>query len=256
MKQIRIWKMIVIYVVTLGVYGIVWLARRRNELARTTKLKLLPNSMMYGAIAGITVIIAGLTVATINFDTLGFSGLIATYSIAAVFALCVSFLFLWWLWFFLIASTKVVGPRLNLGWLLAHAIITGFSYMFVLQYYFNRKPVASQKSPSKKFVNWSIALFVVYLAGSAAYGAVLGFTSAPRLEVKETPVMQELSRKSQLLYKKYEACAQEINKVYEVVTDETEVAYLKAYDDCEAVRVEQNKAAEEYTKLYKEAQTK
>jgi hypothetical protein len=256
MKQIRIWKMTVLYVLTLGIYGIVWLARRRNELAQVTKQKLLPNSMMYGAIVGMTAIIAGLTVATINVESLGFSGLIATYSVAAVLALCVSFLFLWWLWFFLIASIKVVGPRLNLGWLLAHAVITGFSYMFVLQYYFNRKSTSGQKSPSKKFVNWSIALFVVYLAGSGVYGAVLGFTSAPLIEVKETPIMQELSKKSQLLYKKYEACAQEINKVYEIVTDETEAAYLKAYDDCEAVRVEQNKAAEEYTKLYKEAQTK
>lgn len=256
MKQIRIWKMTVLYVLTLGIYGIVWLARRRNELAQVIKQKLLPNSMIYGAIVGMTAIIAGLTVATINVESLGFSGLIAIYSVAAVLALCVSFLFLWWLWFFLIASIKVVGPRLNLGWLLAHAVITGFSYMFVLQYYFNRKSTAGQKSPSKKFVNWSIALFVVYLAGSGVYGAVLGFTSAPLIEVKETPIMQELSKKSQLLYKKYEACAQEINKVYEIVTDETEAAYLKAYDDCEAVRVEQNKAAEEYTELYKEAQTK
>lgn len=257
MKQIRMWKVIVLNIVTLGLYDIVWLAKRRNELAQTTKMKLLPNSLLYISMIGVLVAATGLGVLLLFTEKLGFMWVLVGICVFALLMMGLSLLFLFWLWFFLNAAAKYIGPRVGLGWLIAHAIITGFTYVFVLQYYANRKAKPSQTKPSKKFVNGSIALFIVWYLAAFAYGIVIGLMyTPPEVVVQDTPVMQELSKKSQLLYKKYQACAQEINTKYEFVSDETEAAYLKAYDDCEAVRVEQNKAAADYTKLYKEAQTK
>lgn len=74
----------------------------------------------------------------------------------------------------------------------------------------------------------------------------------PVLSAEDTVRSQVLLKKSQDLQVEYNECSSKVNSLYQALdnTDPTLVDdYNKIYDTCEAVRIEQNKAVDDYNKL-------
>lgn len=167
MKNIPIWKIIVLSIVTFGVYDIVWYIRRQREMESTYNLKM-PHWLWMLAPEIIVLILAipvFILAAAIGFTPLTI-GLV-------IFILLLAFaaagLNIWWLVGFSRAAAKVIANRVPTGWsVVLYMILGNFAQIVALQYYINRYAgdTLPKKSvgPSKKFKNITILLIVVTIA--------------------------------------------------------------------------------------------
>jgi len=254
MKKIRLWKLTLLYIVSLGFYEFIWLARRRDELTKKTKIKLPSKRWMIGIfIAWIANVAITFALPFFNSDTGSaiFLAYVILFTLIYVATLVIK---LWWLWSFFKAASSAINNKVTFGWLIAYILLLGPAYIFVLQFYFNRKNT-SQDKPTKKFVTLSIigfvllqvAMFIIALTSMLSMMKDAGLIQ-PRVS-HDTPEMVNALKKSSTLDKKYTACINKLNIDFVEVTNETEAAYSTAYDNCETIRLEQNQAADLYNKL-------
>jgi hypothetical protein len=166
-----------------------------------------------------------------------------------IFPFVVSGIFLWWLWQFGKAAEKITQGKITLGWVMIYALLLGGCIQFVLQYYFNRLPKApttKQYQPSKRFVKYSIITIVVVYILSFGAGIAMGALSVrpPYFKANDDTKYLESDR----LLQEYNGCIDKLSSDFpgEITKGAQEETYNRAYSDCEAIRVRQNAAADEY----------
>lgn len=254
MKKIRLWKIIALLLVTLGIYGIIWLALRRNEANHAHKLKLphwhwLISPSVIGLILTLIVgIPAFLLTPPLVFTAIVFFTVSLTFFVAWVISI-------WWMVRFGQGIGKITHGRITTGWTVAYWIITAFGIVVAAQYYFNR-PIkkAATKKPSRKFIITSLMVFiictVVNVVSTAFYFMDGGEWDTFQQESQE---IDRLYNESDRLYKKYEDCISRLDAKFPgELMIEDEADYNKGYELCEQIRLKQNSAAEQYDKAVAE----
>jgi hypothetical protein len=247
-KQIRVWKVIVLSIVTFGIYNTVWLAKRRNEMVENYDVSipdwwwLVAPSLLSFALYFILFFIESASPSQ-------FGPLIIFMSLMTA-SLVVSGILLWWLWQFGKAAEKITQGKVTLGWVMIYVLLLGGCIQYVLQYYFNRLPKApttKQYEPSKRFVKYSIvAIVVLYIFWFGAGVAMSALGTNPSWMLSNKQNAQYL--KSVQLLQEYNGCIDNLNNDFhgEIAEGEQQAAYDKAASDCEAIRARQNTAADGY----------
>lgn len=91
---------------------------------------------------------------------------------------------------------------------------------------------------------WLPALVILVVAAGAA---AWYFIAMPHSE-KERQVRDQ-SSKATRLYQEHQACVKKLDEDFKALDSTNQDAYQKAYDTCEAIRLEQNKAVDTYNQL-------
>lgn len=246
-KHIKVWKMIVLSLVTFGIYNTVWFARRRDEMVKNYNVTI-PHWwwLITPSLISLSIILILFFIQITNPSP---AGAIIALTPLMIFPFVMSGIFLWWLWQFGKAAEKITQGKVTLGWVMIYALLLGGCIQYVLQYYFNRlpkKPTAKQYQPSKRFVKYSIiAIVVVYVLSFGAGIAMSAVGGRPPYFKLNTNVKYLESNR---LLQEYNSCVDQLNADFprEVTKGAQEVAYDKAYSECEAIRIKQNAAADEY----------
>lgn len=254
MAKIRVWKMIALYLITLGVYGFVWLAKRRNEIVRHYKLAVphwlwivLPIAIACAATVAVSfalVLMMPLEQALYGIAALAGSLFLAVFGIS-----------IWWMVRFGRAAEQITQGKVPVLWTVLYWIFLGAVALYMLQYFFNRAPNKSihhnnaQQRPTKRFVVWSIVAFALVTAVSVA--DVVYTLNTPGflgVDIERAKEIDAIGKKAEELNTQYLACIEQLNLKYPELTEAQEADYNKGYDACEKVRLEQNKAVEEHVK--------
>lgn len=251
MKKIRVWKVILLSIVTFEIYSIVWFVRRRSELISNYKLKvphwgwlLAPSAI--GSI--LTVPVSLMVIGTIKDEDsqmLVITGFILFWLCIVFFVNC------WWLWKFGRASQTITNGRITPFWLLILYASVGGLATGILQYYFNRclPRTKLKKMPTERPSRRFMALALVLLVISSAFGVWVVTVDMPTDEIgSRAGEANALYEKQERLYKEYEDCIKQLDAVYpeSEITPEDEAEYNQGYDACESIRIEQNKAVDDY----------
>lgn len=152
----------------------------------------------------------------------------------------------------IIVATMVPSPMSVLTFFL----LSGFISLFYarMEMIVNKYVASNKIKVSKKVRPAEVVIIVIgmLVAGVDATLYSVPNYGIPVLNAQDKTRAQELLKKSQDLSTKYTLCSDENIKVYKAL-DNTDAAavdtYNKSYTDCEAVRVEQNKAVDDYHKL-------
>jgi hypothetical protein len=258
MKKISAWKTIVLSIVTLGIYYVVWFARRRDEMVKHYKVSI-PHWLWLIAPTPLSILAVFAVTALITIKNYEFSDpmFILLITVMTFLILLINGIQIWWAWQFGKATEKITRGKLTLGWVLVYIFLLGPVALYVFQYYFNQLPkkaeIGSKKyKPSQKFVSFSIiAIFISCIFWSGA-GVLLTFWSEDTAPPAPQLTKEQYSKfsKANDLNKKYEDCINKLNADFpaENADSSQENAYNKAYDNCESIRIEQNAAADAYDK--------
>ena len=256
MKKIRVWKVVLLTIVTFGIYTLFWFINRRSEMIKQYKQQVphwlwlvLPSVAMMLALLPIVLIAVGLSASAVG----GFMALLGFYFLGTLVALGIS---IWWMLKFGQGAAVVTNGKMPAGWTVAYWIFTGPFLASVLQYRFNRsaEPALLSKEapqkPSRKFVVLSLVIFALVLVGSAVTSAASpkDFSGS----VKELEQMDQQYQQAESLRAEYEACIDKLEADYPgELTTGNEAAYNQAYAGCEEIRVRQHKAADAYNQATK-----
>lgn len=243
MKKIAVWKVIVLSIITLGIYTIVWFARRRDELVMHYDAKIphwlwLVTPILLALTAFLPLLIlAGALSFVINDPLLVMS--LGT-SILVLVPLLIS---IWWISRFGAAVAQLTKGQVPTVWTVLLYIFWGFMIAAIHQHYFNRVTVKKMPSntdtgPSQKFVTLSVIAIAISLLTS-----VSSFMSLPADYNKAQQQFQGMMSDSEAtefkkLTEEYQTCVSALDADYPKLTEENEKAYNTAYDQCDAIRVE------------------
>jgi hypothetical protein len=255
MKKINIWKILGLSIITLGIYTLFWIIRRRQEMVTIYK-QAIPHAGWIVAVVVLSYIGSGLSWGA---EYLPDAPLQAIAVVIALILLTVGFVIsVWWIWRFSKAAAYVTAGRVPAGWsfvlyLLASPVIMAM----ILQHYFNQaaQPSKLQDNPpakaSPKLKLLALALIIIPMIGYIWYGISSSQTTFKQV-IEQQNQINEYSEKAGRLAKDHQACVDKLNQDYKEVTSENQVAYQKAYDACEEIRKEQNKAVDDYNRLLSE----
>jgi len=250
MKKIALWKVIVLSIVTLGIYSIIWLARRRNELVDNYQQKV--PSWLWLVIPG--AISIALIVPAVIFTFLLISNdqliqALLLIGIVSLLLLASAIICLWWVWRFSSAMSRVIEGRVPTIWAFLIYLFLGVALIYVHQFYINRyatdKISTKNVGPSTKFIVLTVVAIVASVILSGASSASMPDDSFQKLQENSA-----VGEKANRLIVDYTTCTDTLQKDYPEVTVENEAAYNKAYDVCNKIRIEQNAAANRYNKYY------
>lgn len=247
MKKISVSAVVALSIVTLGVYNIVWLALRRNEIVQKHKINLPHIAWMIVAavllcFSIIAAIVVGILVSLeiIDFSVLAFA--IPFGLMGAAFLVG-----LWWMIAFGAAFSKIVGGRVPLWWTIVFYVFLGIFIIPVYQFYINQRVNETSPSkhvgPTRRFVAISIVLLIPFTAIEVwSFASLPGEFEAMKHEITQT---QELIKKAEQLSTEYDTCVATLENNYtEEQAKQHYDAYMRDYDKCEAIRVEQNAVAD------------
>jgi uncharacterized membrane protein (DUF485 family) len=258
MKKIALWKVIVLSIVTLGIYSVVWLARRRNELVNNYQQKVpswlwlvIPSAISIGVIVP-TVILTFILIPNNQLMQI-----LIIMGVLSILMLISGIIYLWWVWLFSAAMARVIENRVPTGWAFVIYLFLGAVLTYVHQFYINRYATdkLSEKNvgPSTKFIVLTIVAIVASFVLSGVYSASIP-NDFQKLQ-EESTVQQntanddaELKQKAERLLGEYNTCIGTLQENYPDVTEENEAAYTEAYNNCDTIRAEQNEAAAQYNK--------
>lgn len=164
----RVWKLILLNAVTLGVYQFFWFIGRRRELMKVTGSKIPHIAWLFApaifAVAVLTSAIVGLAAysgATGQQGTTGyFTALISLFFLLVTVSVIIT---AWWVWRFSQAVEQATKGRITAAWSLAYWLLIGSVMIYLQQYYINRGPYSTEKGPSQRFVLWSTVLLGLML---------------------------------------------------------------------------------------------
>lgn len=256
MKKIRVWKVVVLSLITLGVYSAVWYALRRDEMVRNYKVAI-PHWRwpVASLVASLVAFIAFIMFSLQGYDAASPLFVLTTVLLAVILTTS-SAVYIWWLWSFCKAAEKITQGRITLGWLVVYFLLLGASAaQYVLQYYFNRLPQTTaiddkKYHPSRKFVKYSVIVMVTVFIVEVVAGGVLGALSATTEQAAPQLTKEQYSKlgRANELLKQYNDCIGKLNNDFpaEDIDTTQEAAYNTAYDHCETIRVKQNAAADAY----------
>lgn len=256
MKKIRLWKVALLSIVTLFYYHTYWFCVQRRPLMKESGLSIPSNWWLIGSTIVSTLGVAGALAFSFIFsdDLLLLLVVISLFTLVLMASVAV---YIWWVISFLRTADVLLKNRVSLSWMLLHFFFISIDVVFILQYYFNRKANKKQKETSSRFIAFSIIEFVAFYLFFIALGTALVISSLivtnpttgnPEI-IFENKELNELGAKTVLLEKKYNGCIEDLDATYPTITDENEQAYLDGYDACEEIRIEQNKAVDEYNEL-------
>lgn len=209
MKKIRTSTVAILCIVTLGVYGVVWLALRRNEIAHQHKIKLPSIAWIIVSAALILLSVAAMAVMVL----LAALGVIDINALALWMTLVPAgvgfFIGLWWMIKFGRAISDLTAGRVPLWWTVIFYIFLGGYVVPVYQYYVNRQPkkssaIPKRVGPTRRFVVISVVAIVVFTTLE-----VVNLVELPNaLSSFENDIgrTEELIRKANELTAKYDAC--------------------------------------------------
>lgn len=252
MKEIKIWKIITLNIITLGLYLLFWVVNRRQEMIDNYHRKI-PHWWWYVGSVLLSLAVVGVLTWSSHFTE--------TYSQARVFTvllICllpvlggVAVVHLWWVWKFSQASAFVTDGRMSTGWAFALYVLGGQLVTPFLQYYFNqaaelkalnKKP---HHSPSKKLQIWASAAIALLLLVST----VITFAMPEPTYSEPKEQIKYYDKESERLLDDHANCVRQLEKDYPKVTELNEEAYSQAYDNCEVIRLEASKAVLKYNEL-------
>lgn len=254
MKQIRLRKLVILLVITLGLYGLVWVARRRGELVRNLGQNIPHWIWLVIPTVGLSALASVAMFAATTYTDQPDEGWMYQYGIYVLVVLAAGLVYLVlarWVYLFARAFDRATNGTVNYFWVLLGWLTFGLPVVVVaLQYYVNRLPADPRKYRAKQPIvgdnllkKLAVVLFVVH--GLAAVGAAAGaiasetarFTggSTPfqlnaREEIQSSPELRELNE----LRERYSACITQLNVDFPgEITDENGDAYDAAYDKCD-----------------------
>jgi hypothetical protein len=256
MKKIRIWKLALLILVTLGIYGLYWFGRTRNELNEKYDqnvphwlwlvLPLILAAMLI--FPAMILLIAG----AFALDIPASGILVGFYVIPALIVGIPFVISSWWMWRFGKAMNNVLNGRIPAGWTLALYIFNGPWVALFHQYYLNRVKLHAQTNvlhpikPSKRFLKYTSIAIGVSLGLTAT-----SFTSWPKdfEDAKQSANeidgynerVEAYNKRVNDYTKQYTTCIDDLNVAYPEVTEENESQYLQGYNACEDIRLEQER---------------
>ncbi len=246
-------KVVFLCIITFGIYGIFWLAWRRNEIVKyyniplphwgwlaIPALILLPGSLIVAVTASLSLP-----------ENVALASALCFVALAATTLLGIS---LWWMSKFGAAVEKITNGRMPASWVMLYWYFTGFCMVAALQYFFNQLPAKnklrkSTQQPSKRFVAVSIGIFIMVGIASMAVAVGVILYTTPGQDSSTTREIERLNKEATLLSKKYDYCIAQLDKEYPEVSPDQEADYMREYDACEAIRLQQNAKVDEVTKL-------
>jgi hypothetical protein len=168
MRKIAIWKVLLLATVTLGIYSIVWYARRRGEMVK--KYKLAVPSIWWPlsfSLAFIVLLSAG--TAYLSVETRSGSDLFGIITVLASLLLFGALipLTIWWALRFSKAAAFVTNGQVSVAWSMLLFFFGPTWAPVAIQLYFNKAKIPSKKDakqkPSRKFVRLALALILLDL---------------------------------------------------------------------------------------------
>lgn len=259
MKKIAVWKVVLLSIVTFGIYMLVWLVRRRAEMVSKYGQKvphwlwlIVPAIVVTALIVPFAIVMLLASGTTPDESTA--LVILALLALVALVSLPAYIITLWWVWQFGKAAGNVVNGKTNAIWTLLHYVFLGGVMIYVLQFLFNRAhdPKALKDQPREKPSTRFVVLSVIFIALSFAGGTAASFMPPTDFENKlfnQVDGIEEKAKKAEELLTKYEACTEQLEVDFPEVTEENSAAYDAAYDACDEIRIEQVKAATEYHEL-------
>lgn len=250
MKKISVWKMVGLYVITLGIYSIVWMAKRRTELMRHTKV-VIPHWLWL--VIPIVLTITGMLATILVGRFIGLDEVVSlllsmlVFSVGSLVAFAIS---LWWMHCFGKAVEVATHGKFPYIWTMLYWIFLGVVTLFAQQYWLNRtKKGEKNAAPTKRFITLSIVVICL----SFVVGGVLTMVSVATsisLNGDDIEMITEKSAESERLYKDHEKCMKQLEADFPGdLTEDNEADYGERYDKCEDIRMRQNKVVEELQKL-------
>lgn len=256
MKKINVWKVAVYNILTLGIYSIIWTVKRRDEMVTTYKQSI-PSASWF-----IVAAVSYYVLSIVSYIDMFFGNDITSVVTALIvlpLLLAAFIIGIWWMWKFSKAAAYVTGGRMPAGWTLVLFILTESAVVSLfLQYFFNRAEQPSKlssKTEARSSVKFKLVALLVILAASglAIWVSILTF---PTEEIQQTidqqSEMTTWQQKASQLAGEHKACVTKLDQDFKEVTSDNETAYQKAFDACEVIRKEQNKAVDEYNRLMAE----
>lgn len=170
MKKIRVWKVALLNVVTLGIYSLFWLANRRAEMVKDHGQKvphwawfIVPWLVVFGSLVPVIVLLAMVNVSQEQMALIAPWYLLVSLLVAYGFSI-------WWMWKFSRSAEHVTNGRITYGWIIALYLVAGSTVTLFLQYYFNRASLPKARKtevsyePTSKFVAVALATIIVSVA--------------------------------------------------------------------------------------------
>lgn len=104
----------------------------------------------------------------------------------------------------------------------------------------------SDKQPRKRMPLkiWLPILIAIIIIGT---GTVWYFVAGPFSEKKQQ--IREQDTKAKQLYNEHQDCVKNLQQDFKELDENNQDIYQKAYDHCETIRKDQNKAVDEYQRL-------
>ncbi len=253
MKKTAIWKVIVLTIITGGLYSIFWFARNRKYLVTKKGEKiptwpwLLAIPVVYGVgcIAGFVHIINAV-LSTVDVDTAIHSYMMSIF-IGCLFG---AGIYLTWLWTFSEAMEKVTQGRLSRPVALVLGLFTGPFLIVFYQYYINRL------SDNKKDQQYTVSTKLMVITGIIMALGILSIVSTvANLNETNAVIKNEIVKTRegfstvQKLNADYLKCDAKLKADYpNGATDDNREAYASARDECMKIYDEYQDTLNKYIK--------
>lgn len=258
-KKIRLWKMVLLLVVTFGVYSLIWLFQRRNEIVTKFKLPLPHWSWL-----PLPYLVSLLLILPVAWLTYGMTSSVATTTIVT-YIVCYTGLLIsmgisiWWMFKFSVAVSKITDGKVPTLWGMIWTIFVSPFNVLAFQYYFNRLPksVTIKTKPkyaaSKNFI--TVTAVAVAIALPVNYFNLAGVPSQLQEilnDQKKTQSFDRIYKETEKLAEDYNRCIKQLDHDFPGdITEEIEAAYNAAYQNCDNIRAKQHQKADEYTESVK-----
>lgn len=238
MKQIATWKVVLLTIVTFGIYAIFWAARNRDYLAKHDKKAKLPRwlwlvafpiayGLFYtaciaaGILAGLMVISADAAIMTMRVS--GATVLILTVLLGS-----------WWVWHFGTAMQKYLKSPVTRGWAVVLFIFIGPFVASFYQYFINKKSEVEGEGASRPSVGFVLlAVSLILLSLVSAFSTILTYKETEDSLRVEITTIQNNTKAANAVYENYLRCAAQLEVDYPgALTTDNEAAYNADLQKC------------------------
>lgn len=251
MKKISVWKVVLLTIVTLGLYSIYWAARNRDYIKQHDKkagyipawgwLVVIPA----GGFALIGSVIALMILATLSVLSAD-STLLALNILAVVYTVLALAIGIWWVSFFAKPMERVTHGGVTRAWAVALYIFTGPLLVAFYQFYINKsagEKAASHHEPSSVFMFFAIGAMALSLISTVISTADY-IRSIPSLRIE----LQQAQQSTKVLmdaYRAYAQCDAELFRSYpdgKPTNPEQQAAYTLLVERCEGLNAKYQRA--------------
>ncbi len=255
MNNIRVWKVIVFNTLTLGIYSLIWFAGQQRNIKHVYNQSYSMPSWVWLMVIVIAGSIASVVAPFIVLLSLLGSDMpaeqIASLSYAStvvVMSLCIG-ISAWWVYRFGAAMEVVTRGRVTKAWSFLLFLAIGPYVTAVYQYYINRleryKKVQVKPSPKFKLASGMIVItsFALTVTSFMMNDLTPIADSIREGRIRNQEYIQQIDESTL----RYDTCIDELETRYPGdLTSENEDAYTSEYDQCEAIRLEQQRFIDSY----------